>query len=77
MGDWLVWGQNLDPNLHQDTLKLESSHQGFDWCDKNAVVPVSCVKSNKSFFRGNNFDSAQTTIDTYGVLDFLWGTTNG
>jgi uncharacterized membrane protein YfbV (UPF0208 family) len=40
MGDWLVWGQNLDPNLHQDTLKLESSHQGFDWRDKNAVVPV-------------------------------------
>ncbi len=39
MGDWLVWGQCLDPNVNQDTIgKLWS--RTFDWCDKNMVVFV-------------------------------------
>jgi hypothetical protein len=39
MGDWLVWGQFLDPNVNQDTIgKLLSG--AFDWCNKNMVVLV-------------------------------------
>jgi hypothetical protein len=39
MGDWLVWGQFLDPNVNQDTIgKLWS--RTFDYCNKNIVVLV-------------------------------------
>jgi hypothetical protein len=27
MGDWLVWGQFLDPNVNQDTIPMDSYDQ--------------------------------------------------
>ncbi len=39
MGDLLVWGQFLNPNVNQDTIgKL--SLRVFNWYNKNVVVPV-------------------------------------
>jgi hypothetical protein len=64
MGHWLVWGQNLDPNVYQNTIgKL--SLKAFDWCNKNAVVPV--CNHTRMFFKDTKqcwfrqiFGSAQT-----------------
>jgi hypothetical protein len=36
-GKWMVWGQNLDPNVDQDTIRNLSS-MTFYWCHKNMVV---------------------------------------
>ncbi len=47
MGDWLVWGQFLDPNVNQDTIEKLSS-RAFNWCNKNMVF--FCVKSYNDNF---------------------------
>jgi hypothetical protein len=39
IGDWLVWGQFLDPNITQDTIGNLWSRV-FDWCNENMVVFV-------------------------------------
>ena len=39
MGDLLVWGQKLDPNLHQDTFG-EPTSRAIDWCNNNVVVTL-------------------------------------
>jgi hypothetical protein len=36
-GKWMVWGQILDPNVDQDTIRKLSS-TAFYWCHKNMVV---------------------------------------
>ncbi len=39
MGEWLVWGPFLDPNVNQDTVGKLSSRV-FYWCNTYMVVPV-------------------------------------
>jgi hypothetical protein len=36
-GKWMVWGQILDPNIHQDTVRKLCS-TAFYWCHKNMVA---------------------------------------
>jgi hypothetical protein len=38
-GKWMVWGQILDPNVNQDTVRKLSS-TAFYWCHKNMVAPL-------------------------------------
>jgi hypothetical protein len=41
----MVWGQILDPNVGQDTVRKLSS-TAFYWCHKNMAVPLCvCVYS--------------------------------
>jgi hypothetical protein len=39
IGDLMVCAPKLDSNLHQNTIGKLSS-RAFDWCNKNAMVPV-------------------------------------
>ena len=39
MEDLLVWGQKLDPALHQDTTGKPTS-RAIHWYNNNVVVPV-------------------------------------
>jgi hypothetical protein len=36
---WIVWGQILDPNIDQDTVRKLSS-TAFYWCHKNMVISL-------------------------------------
>jgi hypothetical protein len=54
MGDWLVWGQFLDPNVNQDTFGNLSSW-AFNWCyrldwaKKVSLAAICLVAGSASF----------------------------
>jgi hypothetical protein len=36
---WMVWAKNMDPNVHEDTIRKLSSRASY-WCNNYMVVYV-------------------------------------